>query len=413
MKRDATGDLLGTTAASQYLGVSRTTLHRLVESGALVPTQYTPSGYRRFSALELRRFQSMGHMRRHADMPDSEDVLSNTVRRQSVLLDLAESISGPHTVESMCMAAVTAARDALRSGDRAGVWLVHHDGQSLVPEANVGYSSRVDVSPFLIARDSITARALKTGQPVVCEDALLRPLEGSDLARIQSADLRAYIAVPMIGPNQVRGLLLLGCRHPTAFPAEDIVFLTRLTKLLAHSLETALHVEQYERVYDIVQSLSDHVGSRKSDRDLASLAASAVGCLSNADVVLVSVDGAASGHPPAWIGAWSPDGLCVDDLPVAPLTVLTTQLRSERRTIRVDDIHSYPGVTNETRELATVLAAPMWQAAPLIGPTGVMGAISVGFKVPTQLSQATLRSIAVIALHMGLALSRQSPERSA
>jgi hypothetical protein len=39
--------------------------------------------------------------------------------------------------------------------------------------------------------------------------------------------------------------------------------------------------------------------------------------------------------------------------------------------------------------------------------------VSVGFKVPTQLSQATLRSIAVIALHLGLALSSLSAESSA
>src|SRR5947209_14159048 len=130
MKSDGASGLLGVTAASRYLGVSRTTLHRLVKSGALVPTHYTPSGYRRFSTLELRRYQSMGHMSRHLNVSDSEDVLSDTVRCHSVLLDLAESISGPRSVESMCMAAVTAARDALRSGDRAGVWLVSRDGQA-------------------------------------------------------------------------------------------------------------------------------------------------------------------------------------------------------------------------------------------------------------------------------------------
>ena len=412
MESNTTPRLLGATAAARYLGISRATLHRLVASGALVPAEYTASGYRRFSPHELQRFQSTRHMRPRIHAPETEDVLSENLRRHSVLLDLAELICGLHTAESICMAAATVVRDALKSGDRASVWLVDGRGESLIPAACVGYPPDLDVSPFAIARDSAAARALKTGQPIACEDVLQYSLEGINIGRIRRADLRAFVAVPMIGSREARGLLLVGCRHPAAFPTEDIVFLSRLAKLLAQSLESALHVEQCEQVYETFHALSEGVIERRTDQELASRAASALGRLTNADFVLVSVNATDSNRGGAWLGAWSPDGLRIEDLPSVPWDpTLTQQLRTERRTLRIEDAQSYEGMACETRHLATLLDAPMWHVAPLRGAGRVYGAVSIGFKNETQLSQSMLRSISAVALHLSLALI--SPAREA
>jgi putative methionine-R-sulfoxide reductase with GAF domain len=398
-------DLLGPTAASRYLGVSRTTLHRLVEAGAIVPAQRTSSGYRRFSTRDLHRFLSMQSIPT-AGTIETDDVLSDNFLRQSVLLDLAEQICGPHTVESMCMAAATVARDTLSSGDRAAVWMVDESEGSLVARASVGYPVNLDVSPFPIGRDSITSRALKTGQPIVCEDTMLRPLEGSNATRTRNADLRAFVAIPILGSRSALGLLLAGSRHPASFPAGDIGFLTRLTKLLSQSLETALDREQYERAYDTVQEVSDGLTECRTHTQLGSRAACALGRLSHADVVLISLEEAESNVPGAWIGAWSPTGLRLADLPPIPRDrILRKQLESERRTFRIEDIETYPGLGPESKRVGTVLGVPTWQVAPLSGPSGLKGAVSLGFKNQTQLSQSMLRSISVVALHLGLALS--------
>jgi hypothetical protein len=414
MDRDRTQGLLGATAASRYLGVSRATLHRLVQSGALIPTERTASGYRRFSTLELHRFRSTQVVSARPAAVDPDVAMGESLRRQTVLLDLAERICGPHTVESMCMAAVTVARDALPSGDCASVWLVDAKGGWLTYVAQVGYPSTYDDSPFPITRNSITARALTTGQPVVCEDVLLRPLEDSDTGRIQSANLRAYVSVPMIGSKYVRGLLLVGCRHPAAFPTEDLAFLTRLTKLLAQSLETALHVDQYEQVYDTVQELSNAVIEKQTSRQVASLAASALGRLTGADLVFITVERNDSDGAADWLAAWGLDGLRCEDLPRVPRDpTLRQQLKAERRTLRIDDIHSYGGMTSEASQLAALLDAPMWHIAPLLAAGGIFGTVSLGFRAPTQLSQAMLRSISVIASHLSLALTSLPRESEA
>ncbi len=406
-------DLLGPTAASRYLGVSRTTLHRLVKAGELVPTQRTSSGYRRFSTRELHRFLSMRTELPSVEAAKSEDLLGDSLLRQSVLLDLAERICGPHTVESVCMAAVTVARDTLRSGERGSVWLVDDNGEALLPRANVGYLSNLDVSPFAFGGDSITARALRTGQPIVCEDTILRPLEGSNAARTLNADLRAFVAVPILGPKAAHGFLLVGSRHPASFPAEDIGFLTRLTKLLSHSLETALHIERCEQVYETIQDLSDGLIAGRTGAELASLAASALGRLSRADVVLISVESNASVHAVAWLAAWSPRGLTTEELPPVPHDrTMSEQLRNERRTFRIDNVESYRGMEHESKSVGIGLGIPTWHVAPLNGPSGPRGAISLGFKARTQLSQPVLRSICAVALHLGLVLSSLPHERT-
>ena len=113
-----------------------------------------------------------------------------------------------------------------------GAAIALRDAQGLSCRASLGLAPPVDTR--LLSDSGFTRECFETGQVVLCENADNDPRIRPPIAR--TLQLRSALAVPILAPGSVRGVILVFSSSPFAFHTADVAALQRI----AHSLSSIL-----------------------------------------------------------------------------------------------------------------------------------------------------------------------------
>jgi GAF domain-containing protein len=234
--------LLGAKAAADYLGISRTTLHRETVEGKLLPDIVTRGGQRRFKLAtldEYRRRQSRG---RSVDEPAPP----LDVRRWESVGQIARLIAAGRTDEEVCRAALPLIYDALPGVEFAYLVIARPPDYDLLEMRRYGHGAletgMMDTFRALGPRAGyLTPRLIERGDIIIFDDMVNDPmLDGSESSVfVQQFGIRSFVGMPLRRDGVPIGLLGIGSRTSHLFHSGEILYLSAVADVLVGAL-TAL-----------------------------------------------------------------------------------------------------------------------------------------------------------------------------
>jgi signal transduction histidine kinase/CheY-like chemotaxis protein len=162
----------------------------------------------------------------------------------------------------------------------AAILLPDESGQVLYVRASVGYHTNLDAIRLPVDGDSVTARALHSGQPVNVPDVRVEPgyVAGSD-------DIRSELALPLRCGDVLLGVLDVESDRLGAFGPDDERLLGSVASQAAMVLqnarllvETRARATRFEAVNEIARSVGSTLDPRRLDRAIVSQIARVVPC---------------------------------------------------------------------------------------------------------------------------------------
>jgi hypothetical protein len=254
----------GAQEASSFLGVHRSTLHTAVRQGLVAPDGRTPGGHMRFREETLLAFREQ--------LAEGAATSGGGVfAPMHALAGIASLLAQGADLEHISSAAIAGIRSALPSADmtfvavRAGIPL---DPLQLRVVASEGFPQWVfsDYARLNKTFKFSTAIVLRTGEMEVCEDTSAEPIHTGTARLCQLLHVKAYAVVP-IGRNEVRGVLVCGCRRARVFSEHDRAFLRGIADELAAVLAVTGQRDQLAANLDAARELISDAFARRARCD--------------------------------------------------------------------------------------------------------------------------------------------------
>lgn len=237
---------LGSVAAAERLGVSRSTIHKAVTTGALVPDMRTPHGHARFSLETLEAFRedlASEAPREMAREPGPEAVALEA----RLLAGMVQLLTSKTEVSEVCGAALGIIKQLVphvhmghvalhtpTEGDPWGVRVVAHEGYT--PDAITTYWELGQASgPFT------TDEVVRTGKMVRIETPKHPggPVRSGTMLFLRQLDVHTFVALPLLAGGRSIGALVLLSHRPHAWGAAEVELLQAVADHLGATVAAA------------------------------------------------------------------------------------------------------------------------------------------------------------------------------
>lgn len=237
-------DMIGIVEAAQRLGVSRSTLHKMVINGSLIPDFRTPGGHARFRRETIEAFRPSMHRAEHQYAPAAQLVEDPEAARRRVLTNIARLLAAGSDTQEICRIALEDIRRTYPHIDMG--YVVRH-----MPTPQDPWGIEVvarDHFPLEVVRTfsrlrplhefSATA-VLRSGKVEGCEDTLTSPLRPATVMIMRQLRARSYVVVPIQVEQRTIGVIGLQSRTPRTFDASVVAFVTDVAAQLGTVLSCA------------------------------------------------------------------------------------------------------------------------------------------------------------------------------
>lgn len=239
---DPCGRLYGTQEAAELLGIHRSTLHLAVRKHLLPADAVTPGGHLRFRRATLEIFRE--RLRSEPATTEADSAL-----HAHVLVRIAHALAGRAELENMFQETLSHLCDA-----RLGIAMAcigirtaafpRIDKPRLV--AIRGYPDWFLPEYERVRPDAEQAaiRAQRLHEVVVRADTHDPHLQTDAVVRLlRRADVRSYVAAPIVNERDVLGVLVAASKTPRRFGASELLLLRGVADELALALR-ALKIAQ-------------------------------------------------------------------------------------------------------------------------------------------------------------------------
>ena len=239
---------IGSVAAAQELGVSRSTIHKAVKTGTLVPDMRTPHGHARFRPETLEAFRedmASETLREVAHEP----LPHGSIQQARLLAAMVQSLTTTSEVPEICKAAFGMVKQLVPNvhmghvalhmptdGDPWAVQVVAHEGY---PADTAGTYRELGRSagPFT------TEEVVRTGRMVRIEAPRQpgREVRHGTAVFMRQLNVHTFLALPLMARGQCIGALVVLSHRAYAWSAAEI---------------------------ELLQAVADHVGATVSAAQL-------------------------------------------------------------------------------------------------------------------------------------------------
>jgi GAF domain-containing protein len=254
---------VGSVTAARTLGVSRSTIHKAVKTGALVPDLRTPRGHVRFTSETLEMFREeltaetlREVSREQAPHAPARRVASGAVQQARLLAAIPQSLTSTSEAPEVCRKALDVIGQLVPHVDMSHVALAMPSDENPLAArvvAHNGYTAEAAATYRELGRAAgpfTTDEAIRTGRLVRIEmpGPPDQKVPSGTMVFFRQLEVRTLLALPLLSGGTCLGALVVLSHRERAWSATEIELLQAVAEHVAATVAAAKLLSKRRRM---------------------------------------------------------------------------------------------------------------------------------------------------------------------